>query len=318
MKNKKIVVIGGGTGLSTLLRGLKLYTNKITAVVTVADDGGSSGRLRDDLGMLPPGDVRNCVSALAETDTVWQELMNFRFSEGTLSGHSLGNLTLAALNEMSQSFEEAVMKFNQLMGVSGIVYPVTNESVVLSAVLEDGTFVEGESNIGTYREGENKGIKEIYMTPEKPEPVSGVIKAIGEADVIVIGPGSLYTSIIPNLLVDGVCDAIHKSKAKKIYVTNIMTQPGETDGYSASKHLDEIEKYSYKGIADAVILNTSLLPEGLSEKYALQNAYPVNPDTENLYSRTVVLEDNFVLVKNEKIRHNFMKLARIIMYFAGR
>lgn len=318
MKNKKIVVIGGGTGLSTLLRGLKLYTNKITAVVTVADDGGSSGRLRDDLGMLPPGDVRNCVSALAETDTVWQELMNFRFSEGTLSGHSLGNLTLAALNEMSQSFEEAVMKFNQLMGVSGIVYPVTNESVVLSAVLEDGTLVEGESNIGTYREGENKGIKEIYMTPEKPEPVSGVIKAIGEADVIVIGPGSLYTSIIPNLLVDGVCDAIHKSKAKKIYVTNIMTQPGETDGYSASKHLDEIEKYSYKGIADAVILNTSLLPAGLSEKYALQNAYPVNPDTENLYSRTVVLEDNFVLVKNEKIRHNFMKLARIIMYFAGR
>ncbi|MEE1224843.1 MAG: gluconeogenesis factor YvcK family protein, partial [Clostridia bacterium] len=175
MKNKKIVVIGGGTGLSTLLRGLKLYTNKITAVVTVADDGGSSGRLRDDLGMLPPGDVRNCVSALAETDTVWQELMNFRFSEGTLSGHSLGNLTLAALNEMSQSFEEAVMKFNQLMGVSGIVYPVTNESVVLSAVLEDGTLVEGESNIGTYREGENKSIKEIYMTPEKPEPVSGVI-----------------------------------------------------------------------------------------------------------------------------------------------
>ena len=318
MKNKKIVVIGGGTGLSTMLRGLKLYTSKITAVVTVADDGGSSGRLRDDLGMLPPGDVRNCVSALAETDAVWQELMNFRFSEGSLKGHSLGNLTLAALNEMSESFEEAVAKFNQLMGVVGIVYPVTNESVQLNAYLEDGTLVEGESNIGTYRAGADKGIKEIFITPKNPEPVSGVIKAIENADIIVIGPGSLYTSIIPNLLVDGVVDAIKKSSAKKIYVANIMTQPGETDGYSASKHLDEIEKYSYKGIADGIILNNASLPPSLSEKYAAENAYMVNPDTENLYNRTVVLEDNFVLVKNEKIRHNFMKLARIIMYFANR
>lgn len=318
MKDNKIVVIGGGTGLSTLLRGLKLYTKKITAVVTVADDGGSSGRLREDLGMLPPGDVRNCVSALAETDTALQELMNYRFKEGSLKGHSIGNLTLAALNEMSDSFEDAVVKFNNLMGVVGIVYPVTNENVMLCAELCDGTVVKGESNIGKYRKGDMKGIKRLFMTPENPEPVSGVIKAIEEADIIVIGPGSLYTSILPNLLVKGVSDAIHNSKAKKIYVCNIMTQPGETDNYTASKHLSEIEKYSYENIADAIIINNAQLPSGLSEKYGRQNAYPVIPDTEELYGKTVVLEDNLVLVKNEKIRHNFMKLARMIVYFGNR
>lgn len=318
MRKNKIVVIGGGTGLSTLLRGLKLYTNEITAVVTVADDGGSSGKLREDFGMLPPGDVRNCVSALAETDTALQELMNYRFKEGSLKGHNIGNLTLAALNEMSDSFEEAVVKFNNLMGVVGIVYPVTNESVTLGAELEDGTVVEGESNIGAYREGDLKGIKSLFITPQNPEPVSGVIEAIDKADIIVIGPGSLYTSIIPNLLVQGVSDAIHRSTAKKIYVCNIMTQPGETDNYTASKHLSEIEKYSYENIADAIILNNAPLPETLFEKYGSKNAYPVISDTENLYRKTVVLEDNLVLVKNEKIRHNFMKLARMIIYFGNR
>lgn len=318
MKDKKIVVIGGGTGLSTLLGGLKIYTKNITAVVTVTDDGGSSGRLRKDFGMLPPGDVRNCVSALAQSDTALQKLMNYRFKEGSLKGHSVGNLTLAALNEMSDSFEDAVVKFNNLMGVVGIVYPVTNENVILNAELFDGTVVKGESNIGTYREGDMKEIKRLFMTPQNPCPVSSVIKAIDEADIIVIGPGSLYTSIIPNLLVNGVSDAIHNSKAKKIYVCNIMTQPGETDNYTASKHLSEIEKYSYENIADAIIINNAQLPSDLSEKYSDQNAYPVIADTENLHGKTVVLEDNLVLVNNEKIRHNFMNLARMIMYFGDR
>lgn len=311
MNDKKVVVIGGGTGLSTLLKGLKFYTHEITAVVTVADDGGSSGMLRNDFGMLPPGDVRNCVSALADVDPIMGELLSFRFSEGILSGHSLGNLMLAALNEMSSSFEEAVGKFNHIMGVVGRIYPVTNESVVLSAVLEDGTVINGESNIGKYREGKCKGIKDICLTPNDAKPVKGVIKAINEADIIVLGPGSLYTSIIPNLLVSGVTEAIHKSAAKKIYVCNIMTQPGETDGYTASKHLQEIEKYSYKGIADAVIVNKAELPLDLYEKYAAEHSYAVKADDENI--NTGVLMGNFILEREGKIRHNFSRLARTIM-----
>lgn len=311
MNNKKVVVIGGGTGLSTMLRGLKLYTHEITAVVTVADDGGSSGILRNDFGMLPPGDVRNCVSALADVDPVMGKLLSFRFTEGTLSGHSLGNLMLAALNEMSSSFEEAVCKFNRVMGVVGRVYPVTNESIVLSAVLEDGTVIDGESGIGVYREGADKGIKEIYLTPQKPAPVDGVISALNAADIIVLGPGSLYTSIIPNLLVDGVVEAIHKSSAKKIYVCNIMTQPGETDGYTVSEHLSAIEKYSYKGIADAVIVNKAPLPGELCQRYAEEHSYVVESDTEKINCK--VLFGDFILVKDGKIRHNFSRLARTIM-----
>lgn len=311
MSSKKVVVIGGGTGLSTLLKGLKLYTNEITAVVTVADDGGSSGILRNDYGMLPPGDVRNCVGALADSDTLVEELLSFRFSEGTLAGHTLGNLILAGLNEMSENFEEAVLKFNSIMGIVGRVLPVTNDQVTLGAVLKDGTVIEGESEIGKYRSGENKGIEKIYLTPENPLPVEDAIKSIEEADIIVLGPGSLYTSIIPNLLVKGVSEAIHKSYAKKVYVCNIMTQPGETDGYTVYDHLSAIEKYSYKGIADAVIVNSSSLPEDLCEKYAKENAYAVENDMDKINQK--VLSGNFLLVKDGKIRHNFRRLARTIM-----
>ncbi len=313
MNDKKIVVIGGGTGLSTLLKGLKLHTHNITAVVTVADDGGSSGRLRHDLGMLPPGDVRNCVGALAEVDPLMSRLLSFRFHEGALAGHNLGNLVLAALNEMSDNFEEAVGKFNHLMGVVGRVYPVTNESLTLSAVLNDGSVINGESLIG--KPHGSRRIKEVYITPRLPKPVDGVISAIREADIIVLGPGSLYTSIIPNLLVDGVADAIRHSTAKKIYVCNIMTQPGETDDYTASMHLDAIEKHSYPGIADAVIVNASPLPDELARLYAEQNAYEVVTDTEILEKKAEVIPGRLIIANNDKIRHNFNRLARIIMNF---
>ena len=199
ISDTKVVAIGGGTGLSTMLKGLKLHTHNITAVVTVADDGGSSGILRSDLGMLAPGDVRNCVSALAEVDPVMGELLNFRFKDGSLKGHSLGNLFLAALNETSSSFDEAVKKFSHLTGVVGTVYPVTNESVTLSALLEDGRLIEGESHIGVHHDGPKNGIVKLMVNPEKPKAVDGVIKALEKADIIVLGPGSLYTSIIPNL-----------------------------------------------------------------------------------------------------------------------
>lgn len=313
MNGLKIAAIGGGTGLSTMLRGLKLYTPNISAIVTVADDGGSSGVLRTDYGMLPPGDVRNCVSALADVDPIAGELLNYRFQEGNLKGHSLGNLILAALNEMSGNFEEAVEKFNHLMGVVGTVYPVTNENVTLHAELRDGSIIDGESHIGQHRIGKNKGISSVFLSPEKPKAVEQAIDAILDADVVVLGPGSLYTSIIPNLLVEGIPEAIRESKAVKIYVCNIMTQPGETEGYKASQHLEALEKHSYKGIADAMIVNNAPIPETLRLKYLEEFASEVYIDSERIVGRTALVSGNFLLVKSSKIRHNFSRLARTIV-----
>lgn len=310
----KVVAIGGGTGLSTMLRGLKLHTSNITAIVTVADDGGSSGVLRTDLGMLPPGDVRNCVSALAQADPVLGELLNFRFKEGSLSGHTLGNIILAALNETSASFDEAVKKFSQMTSIVGTVYPVTNENISLSAILGDGTRIDGESHIGVHRN--DNGIERVVLTPNNPKPVKGVIKAIEKADIIVLGPGSLYTSIIPNLLVDGVVDAIKKSRALKIYVCNIMTQAGETEGYTLSDHLEAIERHSYRGIADVVIANNGVIPEGLKIKYAEEYSHIVPIDADRIMDRCSVLQGNLLLVRNEKIRHNFSRLSRTIIQIA--
>lgn len=309
----RVVTIGGGTGLSTMLKGLKLHTHNITAVVTVADDGGSSGMLRNDFGMLAPGDVRNCISALAEVDPLMGELMNFRFKDGTLKGHSLGNLFLAALNETSSSFDEAVKKFSRLAGIVGAVFPVTNESVTLSAQLKNGTVINGESNIGIHRCEENSSIERLILNPEKPKAVEGVIRAIEKADIIVLGPGSLYTSIIPNLLVDGVVDAIRNSSAVKIYVCNIMSQAGETEGYTANDHLEAIESHSYEGIADIVLVNNAKIPEGLREKYAVENAYEVEIDAQKILTRSKLIEGDLMIVRNDRIRHNFSRLARTIM-----
>lgn len=313
----RVVAIGGGTGLSTMLKGLKLHTHNITAVVTVADDGGSSGMLRNDLGMLAPGDVRNCVSALAEVDPVMGELLNFRFKDGGLKGHSLGNLFLAALNETSSSFDEAVKKFSRLAGIVGTVFPVTNEAVTLNALLGNGRVIEGESHIGVHRDGNNSGIVSVMLNPEKPKAVEGVIRAIEKADIIVLGPGSLYTSIIPNLLVDGVADAIHKSCAVKIYVCNIMSQQGETEGYTAYDHLAAIERHSYEGIADIVIVNNAPIPEGLKAKYALEHSYEVETDAERILTKAKLVQGNLLIVRNDRIRHNFSRLARTIMLLKG-
>lgn len=313
ISDTRVVAIGGGTGLSTMLKGLKLHTHNITAVVTVADDGGSSGVLRADFGMLAPGDVRNCVSALADVDPVMGELLNFRFSDGSLKGHSFGNLFLAALNETSSSFDEAVKKFSRLAGVVGTVYPVTNEAVTLSALLEDGRIIDGESHIGVHHSGPKNRIVRVMVNPEKPKPVDGVIKAIEKADIIVLGPGSLYTSIIPNLLVDGVVEAIHKSKAVKIYVSNIMSQQGETECYTVNDHLTAIEQHSYEGIADIVIANNAMIPESLKIQYASEHAHEVEIDSLKILKRSKLVQGNLLLVRNDRIRHNFSRLARTIM-----
>lgn len=308
--DERIVAIGGGTGLSTMLKGLKLHTHNITAVVTVADDGGSSGVLRSDYGMLPPGDVRNCVSALSDIDPELGEILNFRFHEGALDGHRLGNIILAAINELSPTFETAVRRFCKLAGVVGRVYPVTNDNVMLSAQLSDGTIINGESNIGKHRS--NRPIDHVFLTP-KATAVENVLRAIHEAQIIVLGPGSLYTSIIPNLLVDGVVEAIHNSNAVKIYVCNLMEQEGETEGYSVNDHLEAIEKHSYRGIADVVIASNAIVPEELRMKYSSQYAHPVRVDAAKVMTRSNLMLGNLMLIQDGQVRHNFSRLARVIL-----
>ena len=233
----KIAAIGGGTGLSTMLRGLKKYTDRLTAIVTVADDGGGSGVLRREMGILPPGDVRQCMQALANTEPVMEQLLGYRFPEGQLKGQSFGNLLLAALNGMAGSFEEAVAMMGQVLAISGRVLPVTNADVQLEAVFENGARVVGESHIFNAKKQQDCRIHHVSLVPEHPKALPDALRAISEADLILLGPGSLYTSVIPNLLVDGVADAIRASHAQKFYICNIMTQDGETEGYTAADHL---------------------------------------------------------------------------------
>ncbi len=311
-RDVRIVAVGGGTGLSTMLRGLKSYTQRLTAIVTVADDGGSSGMLRQDLGILPPGDIRNCILALADTEPIMKQLLTYRFTEGALAGHSFGNLFLAAMNGISDSFDEAVKKVSDVLAVVGRVLPVTTENVSLSAILEDGRVIEGESHIG-HRANISGNIDRVYLTPRSPKPANGVIEAIESAELIVLGPGSLYTSIIPNLLVDGVVEAIKKSDAPKIYVCNIMTQMGETDEYTVYDHVRAIEKHSYDGIIDFVIANNEQIPSSLIENYAEENAHMIEIDAEKFTGKTKLVQGNLLLVEDEYIRHNFSRLARAIM-----
>lgn len=311
MTDIKVAAIGGGTGLSMLLEGLKKYTHNVTAIVTVADDGGSSGRLRNDLGMCAPGDIRNCINALANSEL--RDVLNYRFTEGALKGHSFGNIWLAALNGMSDSFEDAVKIMNRQMKVDGEVIPVTNESVNLKAYLKNGGVICGESNIG-HRKALVSAIERIEIEPEKPEPANEVIERLSEAQIIVMGPGSLYTSIIPNLLVEGVVDTIRNSSALKVYVCNIMTQPGETDNYSAYEHLEAIEKHSYEGIVDYIIANMKPVEDKILERYALEGGRPVEPDREKFENKkTKLLEANLLAQDDTYVKHDCGKIAGMIM-----
>ena len=227
VKGPKIVAIGGGTGLSNMLRGLKYYTSNITAVVTVADDGGGSGELRDDLGILPPGDIRNCIMALADTEPLMENLLQYRFTEGKLKNQSFGNLFLAAMDGISNNFEEAVQKMSSVLAVTGRVMPVTLDNIVLKAKLKNGTIVEGESNIPKRVIEMNSSIEKVFLEPKNAKALKEAVEAIKEADAIILGPGSLYTSVIPNLLINDITSEIQKSDAIKLYVSNIMTQRGE-------------------------------------------------------------------------------------------
>ncbi len=306
-KNKKIVGIGGGTGLSTLLEGLKHWTKNITAIVTVTDDGGSSGRLRKDFNMLPPGDIRNCIVALAESSSLLSELFQYRFKgSSSLSGHPFGNLFIAAMNEITGSFAKGILEASHILNIKGQVLPATLENVVLGAVFADGTVVQGQTKIISYP----SPIRKIFLLPEQPKAYTGVIHACAEAEIIILGPGSLFSSVLPNLLVDGVAQAIRASRAKKVYVSNIMTQPGETDGFSASQHLAEVEKYLGCRM-DYVLLHASTIPQHLLQKHARSHSYEVKQDRAYMNRRTKIIREE-VVSGHKFIRHDPLKTAKAI------
>ena len=281
-RGPKIVAVGGGTGLSTMLRGLKKYTKNLTAVVTVADDGGSSGMLRRDIGMPPPGDIRHCMEALANTEPIMEKLLTYRFTEGSLAGQSFGNLILAALNGVTGSFEEAVHQMSHVLAITGRVIPVTGADIQLEAVFENGARVVGESKIYNAKREQDCRISHVNLIPELPAALPDALKAIAQADLILLGPGSLYTSVIPNLLVDGVAEAIIQSDAPKIYICNIMTQDGETEGYTAADHLEALLAHGGPGLVDLCLVNSAPIEPGLLEKYREEDAAPLVVDRERI------------------------------------
>jgi len=318
----KVVVVGGGTGLSVLLRGLKKFTPEITAIVTVADDGGGSGILREDLGMLPPGDIRSCLLALANVEPTMEKLFQFRFKEGRYKGQSFGNLFIAAMNEIYGSFELAIKEASNVLAVTGKVLPMTLENVTLYAQLKNGHVVKGESKIPLKNKELGSRIERIYMEPKVSYPLDEAIDAIEEADAIVLGPGSLYTSIMPNLLVNNMVKTIYNAKAPKVYVSNVMTQPGETDGYTVLDHVEAILKHSREDFLDYVIVNIEKIPEDVLEKYIHDGSEPVllgERDEEVLNKKGIkLIKEDLIDIKKEYIRHDSIKLSQIIMKLANK
>lgn len=277
-----IVAIGGGTGLSNMLRGLKKHTNNITAIVTMADDGGGSGVLRNEFGMPPPGDVRNCLRALANTEPTMEQILDYRFSEGALKGQNLGNLMLAALNDISGSFYGAVRRLSEVLAITGRVLPVTTEDVRLVASFDDGTEVLGESKISSFKKSGDRRISRVRLLPENPAALRESVKAIEDADLILLGPGSLYTSIIPNILTDGIARAIAESDALRIYVLNVATEDGETENYTASDHVRALFGHSGCTLFDYCLANNAPFPDNVSKRHAQAGGAQVVVDAEEL------------------------------------
>lgn len=306
----RIVVMGGGTGLSVMLRGLKEKPLDITAIVTVADDGGSSGILRNELQMPPPGDIRNVLTALADVEPLLSDMLNYRFAAGSgLAGHSLGNLILAAITDISGDFVTAVRELSRVFAVRGRVLPAAGQAVVLHAEMEDGTIVTGESKIPEVR----GKIKRIFLEPEEVEPLPEAVEAIRQADAILIGPGSLYTSIIPNLLVPKLVEAVlENTSAIKIFICNVMTQPGETDDYTVSDHLQAVYNHVGKHLFDYVIVNDGEIPAQVQDFYAEKGAKPVQVDWDNVTGQGYkVIADTLVLFRRY-LRHDADKLSHHI------
>ena len=318
---QKLVAIGGGTGLSCLLGGLKqlvgktddeIWIESLSAIVTVSDDGGSSGRLRDELQMLPPGDIRNCMIALSEDSKLMARLFRYRFrGDGELGGHSFGNLFLAALTEVTGDFTEAIRVSSEILASKGHIYPATISDVRLVAELEDGSVVRGETQISASK----VPIRRLRLEPEKCLPLPEALKAIRAADIITVGPGSLYTSILPNLLVSQVARVIGQTRATKIFINNLMTQPGETDGYNARKHLETIQHYAPEIHFDFVVVNNRRISAEQAERYAAEGAYQIgmHDSIDDALDQTTEIVRADLLYDGEKVRHNSERLAEVVL-----
>ena len=312
----RVVAIGGGTGLSTMLRGLKNHTKNLTAIVTVADDGGGSGMLRQDLGMPPPGDIRHCMEALANAEPLMQQLLTYRFpaGSGNLTGQSFGNLILAALNGISGSFDEAVAKMSQVLAITGRVLPVTTANVTLEATFENGTRVLGESKISDFKKAQDCRIRSVRLLPERPAALPEAVRAIEQAELIILGPGSLYTSVIPNLLVEGISEAVCAARAVKVYVCNIMTQDGETEGMTASDHVKALLDHSGPGLIDLCLCNSAPVRPGLVERYKVEDAVPITVDRAAIEALGVeVVERPLASETLNYARHSFARLSAAVM-----
>ncbi|MBU1888133.1 MAG: YvcK family protein [Candidatus Omnitrophica bacterium] len=312
-KGPKLVVIGGGTGLSVLLHGLKEFSSNITAIVTVADDGGSSGRLREQFDILPPGDIRNCLVALADAEPLMRDLFQFRFgNESELRGHSFGNLFITALSKVTGDFDKAIKESSKVLAIRGKVIPSTFDKVQLVAEHQNGQKTKGETRIVK----QASPIRRVCLDPAYCRPSKESFEAIDDADVIILGPGSLYTSVIPNLLVSGISDRVAKSKAPKAYVCNVMTQPGETDNYTAFDHLNTIVAHTQPDIINYCIVNTGKIPAELLKKYEEEGSYPVLADSDKIIEKGYnVIEEDLVNTL-DYVRHDSKKLSKIIVDFA--
>lgn len=313
----RIVAIGGGTGLSTLLRGLKQHSSNITAIVTVTDDGGSSGRLTQEMGIIPPGDIRNCMVALADAERAMTDLLQHRFgkSGGALSGHSMGNLLIAALVEQSQGdFEKALERASDVLAIRGRVIPATLEHVGLRAILEDGSEICGETKIVQA----GKAIRQLVLDPPNVEPHKHALEAIRQADLIVIGPGSVYTSLIPNMLVPGIAQAVRESHGFKVYVCNVMTQPGESDSFSACEHVVAMQTNIKVRVFDQVLVNNARPSDAAIEKYREVGQHFVEPDADRIRAMGFRVITGDFISESDFVRHDPMKVANKLMHMVDR
>lgn len=308
-RGPRIAAIGGGNGLAALLSGLKAETSNITAVVTMADDGGSSGRLRRDMGLPPPGDIRNCLVALADDESLMSRLFRYRFADGGLEGHSFGNLFVAALADVTGDFERAVRESTRVLKVRGRVLPSTLDDVVLHAQLEGGAEVSGESTITAAE----RLPRRVWLTPEAPHALPQAVEAVLHADMVVLGPGSLYTSVIPNLLIPAVCDALKRTRAWVVYVCNVMTQPGETDGYTAADHVEALYRHGIAGMVDVALVNDSPVTGAPARAYELAGAMPVVVDEARLASLGVRVTRASLAQAGDLVRHDSAKLTEALL-----
>lgn len=309
-KGPKIVAIGGGTGLSTLLEGLKEYTSNITAIVTVADEGGSSGRLRQEFGILPPGDIRNCLVSLAETPQLMRDLFQYRFQEGEgIKGHSFGNIFITAMTQVTGSFRDAIKESSIVLAIRGKVLPSSLSSLRIKADYADGTTQEGEDKIPI----SESNIKKLSLLPENAQPNPEALTAVKEADIIIFGPGSLFTSVIPNLLIKRLREEIYRKQVMKLYICNVMTQEGETDSYTASDHLKKIIAHTGKNVINCCLVNSGRLTSDLLAKYAKQDSFPVLFDRNRLKEIGVLVYEADVISRTNYIRHDSRKTAREVI-----